>query len=654
MDIKRTGIVDIPITSLEEDRLKMQSFEQALSNFIRFTDTPMTIAIQGEWGSGKTSLMNRLSEQLCMQDNSAFYSIWLNTWHYSLIDDSENTLVDIINTLIAEIVKVSKKEHPEKMKRLIKDVKDVSKNVFRGLSHVALRTSVPLLSDDAINEFDAAVFSEKQEKRYNLNDLRTKLNDLISATIEKNREKGVGRETFLFFIDDLDRIEPSIAVKILEMLKNIFDIEHCVFILAIDYDVVVSGLKSKFGSLTESNEREFRSFFDKIIQLPFRMPMQSFIIDDFLKETLLSIDVISMEESKQEPFIKILVEFACNSLGSNPRSLKRLANSLSFITLLMKVKQDDTSPKHEITSIEKQISFAIVCLQIAFPSIYNLLADHSDFQNWDENFAQKHRADKTSLKEPSAIQQYAMLNTQWQQIIFAVCAKSSYLSKHTYNIIRILELMKQIANEQNLAVGDLIADVFEFSSITNVKSELKPKFEINHIRVFYTLNSKLLPILEKKLKHPILSVNKSGRMIARLAYSFSDEDTSNRIIIQLPIKNNNLAIKIGFESELFSSDKLYEDGMKNIEVRGKTEYFRQLRAGLLDLTEKYQSFHQLSEPQSGLIVKKNKLYMESYFQSYIESADYLYANQFTEQLSDFIIDLATLSFQFSKGDWKAK
>jgi len=655
MDIKRTGIVDIPITTSEEDRLKMRSFEQALSNFIRFTSTPMTIAIQGEWGSGKTSLMNRLSEQLCMQNNSTFYSIWLNTWHYSLIDDPENTLADIINTLISEIVKVSKKEHPEKMKRLIKDVTDVSKNVFRGLSHVALKTALPVLSDEAISEFDAAVFSEKQEKRYNLNDLRTKLNDLISATIEKNLEKGIERETFLFFIDDLDRIEPSIAVKILEMLKNIFDIEHCVFILAIDYDVVVSGLKSKFGSLTESNEREFRSFFDKIIQLPFRMPTQSFIIDDFLKETLLSIDVISMEESKQEPFIKILVEFARNSLGSNPRSLKRLANSLSFITLLMKVKQNDTRQKHEITSIEKQISFAIVCLQIAFPSVYNLLADHPDFQNWDEHFAQKHRADKSSLKEPSAIQQHSMLNNQWQQIIFATCAKSSYLSKHTYNIIRILELIKQIANEQNLSVGDLISDVFEFSSITNVKSELKPKFEINHIRVFYMLNSKLLPVLEKKLKHPIQSVNKTGRMIARLTYSFSDEDTSNRIIIQLPIKHNNLAIKIGFESELFSSDKLYEDGMKNIEARGKTEYFRQLRASLLDLAEKYRSFHQLTESQSGgLIIKKNKLYMESYFQSYIESVDYLYTNQFMEQVSDFIIDLAKLSFQFSKGDWKAK
>jgi hypothetical protein len=41
-----------------------------------------------------------------------------------------------------------------------------------------------------------------------------------------------------------------------------------VFVLAIDYDVVIKGLEPKFGKFSEKNEREFRSFFDKIIQFP--------------------------------------------------------------------------------------------------------------------------------------------------------------------------------------------------------------------------------------------------------------------------------------------------------------------------------------------------------------------------------------------------
>ena len=71
----------------------------------------------------------------------------------------------------------------------------------------------------------------------------------------------------VFFVDDLDRIPPSDAVEILEALKNIFDIPHCIFVLAIDYDVVVKGLESKFGPKTEENEREFRSFFVRLCKM---------------------------------------------------------------------------------------------------------------------------------------------------------------------------------------------------------------------------------------------------------------------------------------------------------------------------------------------------------------------------------------------------
>ena len=119
-----------------------------------------------------------------------------------------------------------------------------------------------------------------------------------------------------------------------------FHTKNCIFILAIDYDVVVKGLKPKFGELTEKNEREFRSFFDKIIQLPFRMPVQHFKINNFLCDSLLSVNVISVIESEDSEFIDSLVEFAMASIGTNPRSLKRLGNSLSFLNLLMEVNSN--------------------------------------------------------------------------------------------------------------------------------------------------------------------------------------------------------------------------------------------------------------------------------------------------------------------------
>ncbi len=70
------------------------------------------------------------------------------------------------------------------------------------------------------------------------------------------------------FVDDLDRLQPQKAVEVLETMKIFLDCERCVFVLAVDYDVVARGVKAKYGD-TLSDEKG-KSFFDKIIQLPFK------------------------------------------------------------------------------------------------------------------------------------------------------------------------------------------------------------------------------------------------------------------------------------------------------------------------------------------------------------------------------------------------
>ena len=93
--------------------------------------------------------------------------------------------------------------------------------------------------DDIVGNEDAATSDIMQ--------LKEEIGKLIADALEKDNSK----QGFTFYIDDLDRIDPPIAVEILELLKNIFDLEKCVFVLAIDYDVVIKGLKPKFGELTD-------------------------------------------------------------------------------------------------------------------------------------------------------------------------------------------------------------------------------------------------------------------------------------------------------------------------------------------------------------------------------------------------------------------
>ena len=84
--------------------------------------------------------------------------------------------------------------------------------------------------------------------------LRKHLTDLVNDISVRSCNP---YKKIIIYVDDLDRIEPKNAVALLELLKNIFSVPNCVFILAIDYQVVVKGLEHKFGKQTAENEWDF-------------------------------------------------------------------------------------------------------------------------------------------------------------------------------------------------------------------------------------------------------------------------------------------------------------------------------------------------------------------------------------------------------------
>ena len=327
---KSSSVIDKPVTLSDQDMFGIARYENALKQFIEEAETPLTIALQGEWGSGKTSLMNMLRHHLCEADNASFYSVWINTWQHSIMSDPENAIVSILKGIINQLGNASKKTAEEKKKRIGPILDRAVKIAGIGAANVAGKMFLGV--SNMGSEMKAAYDSSKEKKDMpetgdsKIADLRNSIADLINEILkEDNNDKHKG---FLFFIDDLDRIDPPVAVQILELLKNIFDLEHCIYILAIDYDVVVKGLKPKFGELNDKNAREFRSFFDKIIQLPFSMPVGSYQIDNFLIDMLGHIKYLTDDEIKNEELKKNLSEMAGYSVGKNPRSLKRLTNIL--------------------------------------------------------------------------------------------------------------------------------------------------------------------------------------------------------------------------------------------------------------------------------------------------------------------------------------
>ena len=65
------SISDKPISKEADDFLNTKVYARTLAEIARSMPTPFTIALQGEWGSGKTSLMNLIYNELCGEEKVA-------------------------------------------------------------------------------------------------------------------------------------------------------------------------------------------------------------------------------------------------------------------------------------------------------------------------------------------------------------------------------------------------------------------------------------------------------------------------------------------------------------------------------------------------------------------------------------------------------
>ena len=634
---KLTSVIDVPRKAGQTDLFGIDKYKDALVEFIGTTTTPITVAIQGEWGSGKTSLMNTLKDELCDQEGKKFHPIWLNTWQFSLMKSEEETLISIINGLTNEIADIATKKDSSLEKLAKKSLGILSK-----IAGASVKVAVSATTGQKVDEVVDALSNDSRDTT--ILKLRDSLNELISKIIETGDKDG-----FLFFIDDLDRIDPPVAVNILELLKNIFDLDNCVFILAIDYDVVVKGLEPKFGKLSEKNEREFRSFFDKIIQLPFSMPVTSYNIDIFLEETLTNMGYVPIDMTIKDEFFKNLTEIAYNSVGSNPRSLKRLVNTLSLISIINRRTGLDKGQ----SDIDKQVNFGLVCLQVAYPSIYKAVNIEPNFVRWSEDMAIKLKLRKLEEYESIKLKNSEEFDEEWEQVLFRICERDTYLERRAFNISALLNKINDLAvSDTSNELGEYISILLELSSVTDVQAFDKPRIISNRTEATGNLLESLYKIIPEKIEDPIieiglpsLKVNLNRELWCRTKIKGLDEKPGIGVLVSP--KENKISVKVRANIPL-KYESYDGDGTKlllNISSEN-TKYLQQVDKDLEKICEKH-GYQTLLFAENNIRISKNKDWINSKIQlikKYDNLEDFNSYKEY-EKLADVMVRIALVIAQ---------
>ena len=553
-----SSITDKPITTLNQDLLKVEKYSLALSNFIIRSDTPITVGLQGEWGTGKTSLMSLLLEDF---NEKNIACSWVNTWEYSLFRNANETTPGVLRGMLEKLKESCKSRGIWTLKD---DTEEKFKSAARFLGGLANQIVAKQTGIDVKGA--AAVGGSNQKSSAEVAEIKALIADLIKDLITDPKNP---IEKVVFFVDDLDRIPPGDAVEVLEALKNIFDIPNCVFILAIDYDIVVKGLESKFGPKTDENEREFRSFFDKIIQVPFSMPIGTYDIENFLVEKLKDLGTGILEEEKE-----LYVKAVKYSIGYNPRSLKRYLNAFSLINHLKEIEVDEEQPKGDDFML-----FAVLGIQISYPKIFRLLSQKPNFPEWNKGFGNKFGVEWDEVQEKiKKFGESDLIDEEWEQVTWGACQSDSYLRARAFSVLELLNLLR---NKYKDTLEDELETAMTFASITSVDDDVETKQAVQKVgnkTIFDGVQTKLLQLAEEgftdqavknyaSLWSPLSEAEKNNTKyrisFAKTGSSFNDETRVGRGKKQLIYCSNPskkaLGMKIWVKKNTGKVSSLFEN-----------------------------------------------------------------------------------------------
>jgi hypothetical protein len=319
-------IADVPRAN---PGLGFAEYVEALADAIRGGQPPQfTIGLYGAWGSGKSSLLLSIADALGQQ-RSGVTPVLFDAWRYERSDHLVVPLLHKVHTTLLE-----------------QDHRKVGDAVKRAISSIIFSLSFSIGG--------AGIDFSKTKDAWEASD-PTPL-DLAFAKPFADLERvsdSLADHRIAVLIDDLDRCSPAKAVSVLEAINLILDIPGFIFVLALDYDVMVSLIEREYPHVSG------HVFVEKMIQLPFRVPPLDVARATFLAELAPGWSEHLLDASKG--FGEHLAEVSALALERNPRQIKRLLNSLLLIERIIERRGID---------LDLELLASVVALQLRWPVAY--------------------------------------------------------------------------------------------------------------------------------------------------------------------------------------------------------------------------------------------------------------------------------------------
>lgn len=431
---------DIPITNVNDDQLGIAPEVTNLCKFIRHCNSPITISLQGEWGCGKTSFMRMIESKLCspkLTTKNRYDCIWLETWNFFLQDNTDIAVKELILEVFSQLNShFSKLTH----KKDLSNFKLITKEYAKAISDFILNFND--LAGDSTKKILDIIFPTAENCK-TIKKSKGQFENSLKSIIDE-KDNGITDNAFIIFVDDLDRLEPKVALSLLEALRVVFDLQKCIFIIAIDQDVIYKGVQQKYGITNIESRNISRDFFDKIIQVPYMIPVSKYDISKMVISGLKNIHFFN-NKNEYSQYYDIILNIFRYSTNNNPRSVKRLLNMTSLI-ITTKHNNFDKIPEFRI------LELLLMSIQLSFPDIYTLLSKYKDLDDINNYcLIQSKQIDSDIINKYN-------LDSSWKKVIYLMTIENPVLKINYYRVEKLLFIYNNIQKSFDITEENFITE----------------------------------------------------------------------------------------------------------------------------------------------------------------------------------------------------
>lgn len=328
---------DRPISKNKEDRLGYAHPAQRIAEAILNLSSPegFVLGLEGEWGSGKTSFVNLITESLEGRSNApkiVKFSPWLISTRSALLGELFQSIATAaLEIPLTESSEASRKKGLKNWSWLNRDAKkrELSNAINKFGSHisklgqfaeVAETLGIPYAntvgrtlskSGDAISKKSSPTLDKEKEN--------------LQSELRKLSQK------IIVFVDDLDRLEPNEAIEIVRLVRAVVDFPNIVYVLCYSRKILVPSLAQALY-LSDGEK-----YLDKIVQVTFSVPKpESFDLRRMFKQKIEELFPEYLQVKSEDPSDQMLqrlnqvIDFEGGRTLSTPRDVARALNSLQL------------------------------------------------------------------------------------------------------------------------------------------------------------------------------------------------------------------------------------------------------------------------------------------------------------------------------------